>query len=111
MGIDDGIFTEAVAAVSAIDFTRAKTSDLASVFESTIRHIGGMISAYELSDRKHSILLEKAKQLADQLAFAWVGVSFFLPKEIHWCCCLVDPLPEEKRHPLWTHQRQHKYTS
>jgi len=31
MGIDDGIFTEAIAAVSTIDFTKAKTSDLASV--------------------------------------------------------------------------------
>jgi len=44
MGIDDGIFTEAIAAVSTIDFTKAKTSDLASVFESTIRHIGGFMN-------------------------------------------------------------------
>lgn len=76
MGIDDGIFSKAVAAVSTIDFTKAKTSDLASVFESTIRHIGGMTSAYELSNRKYPVLLEKATQLADQLAFAWVGVRF-----------------------------------
>lgn len=78
MGIDDGIFTEAIAAVSTIDFTKAKTSDLASVFESTIRHIGGFMSAYELSDRKYPVLVQKATQLADQLAFAWVGVGFFL---------------------------------
>ena len=77
MGIDNGIFSKAIAAVSTIDFSKAKTSDLASVFESTIRHIGGMLSAYELSNRTHPILVEKAKQLADQLAFAWVGVSFF----------------------------------
>jgi mannosyl-oligosaccharide alpha-1,2-mannosidase len=75
MGINDDIFSKAIAALSKIDFTKAKTSDLASVFESTIRHIGGMLSAYELSDRKYPILLEKATQLADQLAFAWVGVS------------------------------------
>jgi mannosyl-oligosaccharide alpha-1,2-mannosidase len=75
MGIDDGIFSKAVADVSTIDFTKAKTSDLASVFESTIRHVGGMLSAYELSNYKYPVLLEKAKQLADRLAFAWVGVS------------------------------------
>ena len=77
MGIDNGIFSKAIAAVATIDFSKAKTSDLASVFESTIRHIGGMLSAYELSDRKYPVLVEKSKQLADQLAFAWVGLSFF----------------------------------
>ena len=81
MGMDD-LFTEAISVVSNIDFTKAKTSDLASVFESTIRHIGGMMSAYELSNREYPVLLEKAKQLADQLAFAWVGVSFFAIKKI-----------------------------
>ena len=86
MGIDNGIFSKAIAAVSTIDFSKAKTSDLASVFESTIRHIGGMLSAYELSNRTHPILVEKAKQLADQLAFAWVGVSFFFfsAKSFYW---------------------------
>ena len=76
MGLDNDLFSQAVAEVSKIDFTKTKTSDLASVFESTIRHIGGMISAYELSDCKYPVLVQKAKQLADQLAFAWVGVSF-----------------------------------
>ena len=76
MGMDD-LFTEAIASLSTIDFTKAKTTDSASVFESTIRHIGGMMSAYELSNRKFPVLVQKAKQLADQLAFAWVGVSFF----------------------------------
>lgn len=77
MGLDDEIFSQAIAAVSTIDFTKAKTSDLASVFESTIRHVGGLLSAYELSHRKYPVLLEKATQLADQLAFAWVGVSSY----------------------------------
>jgi mannosyl-oligosaccharide alpha-1,2-mannosidase len=73
MGLEDDLFSQAIAEVSTIDFTKAKTSDLASVFESTIRHIGGMLSAYELSDPKYPVLVEKATQLADQLAFAWVG--------------------------------------
>ena len=101
MGFDDELFSQAVDKVSTIDFTKAKTSDLASVFESTIRHIGGMLSAYELSNCKYPALLEKATQLANQLAFAWVGVSFCQEKN-HWYCCLVDLL-EEKRHTIWTH--------
>jgi mannosyl-oligosaccharide alpha-1,2-mannosidase len=76
MGLDD-LFAQAIKAVSAVDFTKSKTSDLTSVFESTIRHVGGALSAYELSGCKYPVLVEKARQLADQLAFAWVGVSFF----------------------------------
>lgn len=82
MGFDDELFSEAIDVVSTIDFTKAKTSDPASVFESTIRHVGGLMSAYELSDYKYPVLVEKAAQLADQLAFAWVGVSFFAKKKL-----------------------------
>ncbi|KAI8992647.1 glycoside hydrolase [Pilobolus umbonatus] len=35
-----------------------------SVFESIIRYLGGFISAYELSERKEDILLQKAEKLA-----------------------------------------------
>ncbi|KAF7732817.1 hypothetical protein EC973_000092 [Apophysomyces ossiformis] len=38
-----------------------------SVFESIIRYLGGLLSAYELSDKQNKILLDKAKQLADAL--------------------------------------------
>jgi mannosyl-oligosaccharide alpha-1,2-mannosidase len=48
-----------------------------SVFESTIRHIGGLISAYELSEKQHLFLLQKAQQLADRLSIAWSLVSEF----------------------------------
>ncbi|EEB87809.1 hypothetical protein MPER_14688, partial [Moniliophthora perniciosa FA553] len=41
------------------------------VFETTIRYLGGLLSAYELSGKKESVLLEKAKQVADKMAFAW----------------------------------------
>ena len=46
-----------------------------SVFETTIRYIGGFLSAYELSGEKFPILVEKAKEVADKMAFAWVNVS------------------------------------
>ena len=48
-----------------------------SVFETTIRYLGGLISAYELSEKKHLFLLHKAQQLADRLSIAWSLVSEF----------------------------------
>lgn len=48
-----------------------------SLFESTIRYIGGLISAYELSGKQHYFLIEKAKELADRLSLAWSYVSVF----------------------------------
>ncbi|KAI9480876.1 MAG: glycosyl hydrolase family 47-domain-containing protein [Benjaminiella poitrasii] len=38
-----------------------------SVFESIIRYLGGFLSAYELSDRKQDILIQKAEKLAQEL--------------------------------------------
>ena len=46
-----------------------------SVFETTIRYMGGLLSAYELSDFKYPTLLAKAKEVADTLSLAWVGVG------------------------------------
>jgi len=46
-----------------------------SIFESTIRYVGGLISAYELSGKQHFFLIEKAEQLADRLSLAWSHVS------------------------------------
>jgi hypothetical protein len=51
--------------------------DVCSVFESTIRYIAGLISAYELSGKQHYFLIEKAKELADRLSLAWSYVSAF----------------------------------
>lgn len=45
------------------------------MFETTIRYLGGLLSAYELSNREHPVLLAKAKEVADTLSLAWVGVS------------------------------------
>jgi mannosyl-oligosaccharide alpha-1,2-mannosidase len=50
---------------------------LSSVFETTIRYLGGLLSAYELSDEKFPTLVAKAKEVADKMIFAWVGVCAF----------------------------------
>ncbi|KAJ7343377.1 glycoside hydrolase family 47 protein [Mycena albidolilacea] len=74
MGLDD-YFAEAVNFTSNIDFSRSQTSDTVSVFETTIRYLGGLLSAYELSDQQYPALLAKATELADKLAYAWLGDS------------------------------------
>ncbi|KAG5647464.1 hypothetical protein DXG03_009395 [Asterophora parasitica] len=85
------LFKEAVSFASNIDFSKSKTEDNVryylelqlltvpllikseSVFETTIRYLGGLLSAYELSDRKYPALLQKAKEVGDKMAYAWVG--------------------------------------
>lgn len=57
-------FYEAVEAVAKIDW--AVTKDTAcNMFETTIRHLGGLLAAYELSNEV--VLLEKAIELGDML--------------------------------------------
>ncbi|KAJ3571801.1 hypothetical protein NP233_g3526 [Leucocoprinus birnbaumii] len=65
-------FLEAVNFTSNIDFSRSKTLDTVSVFETTIRYLGGLLSAYELSGEKHHVLVTKAREVADKLTHAWV---------------------------------------
>lgn len=45
------------------------------MFETTIRYLAGSLSAYELTGKKFPVLVEKAKQVADKMSVAWVGVS------------------------------------
>ncbi|KAJ9652349.1 hypothetical protein H2198_008388 [Neophaeococcomyces mojaviensis] len=65
MGLKDE-FEECLAAVQEIDFTW-NTEDVVNVFETTIRYLGGFLSAYDLSEHKYPMLLEKAVELADIL--------------------------------------------
>ncbi|QRV76043.1 glycoside hydrolase family 47 protein [Ceratobasidium sp. AG-Ba] len=76
MGLDD-IFNEGVNFSAQIDFSQSKTSDTVSLFESTIRYVGGLISAYELGGKTNYALITKAQELADKLAYAWVGSNDF----------------------------------
>ncbi|CAE6452479.1 unnamed protein product [Rhizoctonia solani] len=74
MGLED-LFTEAVRFSSKIDFNRSKTSDKVSLFETTIRYLGGLISAYELGGKKDRALMDRARELGDKLSHAWVGLN------------------------------------
>ncbi|KAH7916693.1 glycoside hydrolase family 47 protein [Hygrophoropsis aurantiaca] len=70
MGLTDW-FEEAVNHTASTDFT--KTNNTVNLFETTIRYIAGFVSAYELSDQKYPVLIQKAQELADHMAYAWVG--------------------------------------
>ncbi|KAF9225798.1 glycoside hydrolase family 47 protein [Gyrodon lividus] len=72
MGLYDW-FNQTVNHTTAVDFRKSQTDDTVSLFETTIRYIGGFLSAYELSGYQYDVLVDKAEQLAEQLAYTWVG--------------------------------------
>ncbi|KAJ8605057.1 hypothetical protein MRB53_041530 [Persea americana] len=59
-------FDEAVAKVDEIDFSTSTRDDI-PVFEVTIRYMGGLLAAYDVSGGKYQSLLDKAVELADHL--------------------------------------------
>jgi len=65
MGLHDD-FNAGVDAVQAIDFSAYELEEV-NVFETTIRVLGGLISAYDLSDRRYPALLEKATEVGNML--------------------------------------------
>ncbi|KIW27968.1 uncharacterized protein PV07_07661 [Cladophialophora immunda] len=69
MGLRDE-FHDAVAEVGRIDFKTSARKDI-PLFETTIRYLGGLIGAYDLSSGKYPVLLDKAVELADILMGAF----------------------------------------
>jgi len=71
MGMKDA-FDEAVDMVRMIDFTTSLRSDI-PLFETTIRYLGGLVAAYDISGKqqKYSILLDKAVELAEVMYAAF----------------------------------------
>ncbi|KKY27271.1 putative class i alpha-mannosidase 1a [Phaeomoniella chlamydospora] len=63
-------FETAVEAVKNIDFTTSNRKDI-PVFETTIRYLGGLLAAYDISNQKYTILLSKAQELAEVLMGAF----------------------------------------
>ncbi|KAL7785569.1 glycoside hydrolase [Trichoderma ceciliae] len=63
MGFEDE-FAEAAGAVGALDWS-VTDSTAANMFETTIRHLGGLLSAYDLSGEQ--VLLRKALELGEML--------------------------------------------
>jgi mannosyl-oligosaccharide alpha-1,2-mannosidase len=59
-----GEFYEAVEAVASIDFGKTNLTTI-SVFETTIRYLGGLLSAFDMSQEQ--VLFKKAVQLGEML--------------------------------------------
>ncbi|OAX82312.1 hypothetical protein ACJ72_03334 [Emergomyces africanus] len=67
MGMNDE-FEEAVTAAASIDFSPSKASqETINIFETTIRYLGGLLSAYDLTECKDRRLLDKAVELGDMI--------------------------------------------
>ncbi|KAI0903829.1 glycoside hydrolase [Ustulina deusta] len=61
-------FYEAAAAAVTIDYSKTRDTSC-NYFETTIRHLGGLLGAYDLS--RETALLEKAVELGDMLYMAY----------------------------------------
>jgi Glycosyl hydrolase family 47 len=59
-------FEQALDALKVIQFTDALGSEI-NLFETTIRYLGGLLGAYEVSGRKYKVLLDKATELGEFL--------------------------------------------
>ncbi|RCH97230.1 hypothetical protein CU098_000627, partial [Rhizopus stolonifer] len=79
-------FQSVLPRINKINF---KVNDNISVFETIIRYLGGFISAYELSERKNDVLLQKAEKLAQELLPAFDTPSG-LPHH-YWNPVLKEP--------------------
>ncbi|PLW31674.1 hypothetical protein PCASD_10903 [Puccinia coronata f. sp. avenae] len=78
MNLEDR-FKQAVENTLRIDFSHSQTEEGVSIFESTIRYIAGILSAYELSGATNAALLDQASKLADKLLLCWQDDKQNLP--------------------------------
>ncbi|KAK0443054.1 glycoside hydrolase family 47 protein [Desarmillaria tabescens] len=74
------LLNDAIAYVGTVNFRSSKTLDhvryivgFYSIFETTIRYLGGILSVYELRGSKDKVLLKQAVDLGDKMAYPWVG--------------------------------------
>ncbi|KAI5361983.1 Putative glycoside hydrolase family 47, six-hairpin glycosidase-like superfamily [Septoria linicola] len=63
-------FETAVAAIKKIDFVSTPLEEI-NVFETTIRYLGGLLAAYDVSGGKYPVLLEKSVEIGEMLYLAF----------------------------------------
>ncbi|KAJ5505588.1 Glycoside hydrolase family 47 [Penicillium expansum] len=63
-------FSEALDVIKNIDFKTSLRADI-PMFETTIRYLGGLLGAYDISGHRYPVLLEKAEELAEVLIGAF----------------------------------------
>ena len=91
MGLDKE-FALALTALKRIDFTTTEVPTL-NVFETTIRYLGGLLSTYDLSEGKYSILLKKATELGDMLYTAFDTPNRLPITRWNWEKYVFPPVP------------------
>ncbi|KAF2433600.1 glycoside hydrolase [Tothia fuscella] len=91
-----GPVNEILQHVRGTDFSKSNTKTSVSLFETTIRYLGGLISGHdlltEIDGRKRmvkdpndiKVLVTKAKQLADRLSIAFNTTSGVPYNELNW---------------------------
>ena len=72
MGLED-LFQQAINFSIHIDFSKSNTPDTVSLFETTIRYVAGMLTAYELNGNQPQALVDQAKILTDKLSLGFQG--------------------------------------
>jgi mannosyl-oligosaccharide alpha-1,2-mannosidase len=75
-------FEKTVEAIATINFQEPH-QDRIEIFENTIRYLGGLLGAYDVSEGKYSVLLDKAKELAE-LLFRAFQTENGLPVPYYW---------------------------
>lgn len=68
---------EFLSVLPRINRIKLKVDKEINVFETIIRYLGGMLSAYELSDRKHDMLISKPEKIMIELLEAFNTPSGF----------------------------------
>ncbi|GIJ91010.1 hypothetical protein Asppvi_009975 [Aspergillus pseudoviridinutans] len=81
MGLQDE-FDSALEALKSINFSRPN-ADRVPVFETTIRYLGGLLGAYDVSGGKYPLLLQKADQLGEFL-FQAFDTPNGIPAPYYW---------------------------
>jgi mannosyl-oligosaccharide alpha-1,2-mannosidase len=82
MGLKDE-FEDAVKGVAKIDFTTTPRADI-PLFETTIRYLGGLLAAYDISEKRYKTLLDKAVELAEILISAFDTPNRMPDTYYHW---------------------------
>ncbi|KAM0129274.1 hypothetical protein ACHAO1_008601 [Botrytis cinerea] len=75
-------FEGALESLKNINFSKPN-AERVPVFETTIRYLGGLLGAWDISGHQYPILLEKAKQLGD-LLFRAFNTESGIPTPYYW---------------------------
>lgn len=76
-------FQEALGLLATIDFSTTFRQDI-PMFETVIRYLGGLLAAYDLSQQREKVLLDKAIQLGDNLIGAFDTPNRFPRLHFKW---------------------------